>query len=70
MMNCLSESNTTKHLLTVHLFKTKNIFYYTLLFLVLLALFIKLLEYILKKKKISEKIMITNKKNFENYFKN
>ena len=27
MMNCLSESNFTKHLLTVYLFKTKNIFY-------------------------------------------
>ena len=25
MINCLSESNSTKHLLTVYLFKTENI---------------------------------------------
>ena len=62
MMNCLRKSNSTKHLLIVALFKTKNIFYDAYLSLVLklrsskiialivlIALFRKLLRYILKK---------------------
>ena len=54
--NCLSESNSMKHLLTVCLFNTESIFCNAYLdfilktkFLVLIALFRKLLLYILRK---------------------
>ena len=79
MLNCLSESNSTKHLLTVYLFKMKNIFYHACFnfvlkleaaqkFLVLLVLFKKLLAYILKKKK--GKNYDQSQKKFESYLKN
>ena len=75
----LSESNSTKHLLTVYLFKMKNIFYHACFnfvlkleaaqkFLVLLVLFKKLLAYILKKKK--GKNYDQSQKKFESYLKN
>ena len=80
MLNCLSESNSMKHLLTVYLFKNKK---YILLclpqfcsevgqkrkYLVLIALFRKLVVYILKKEN-KWKNYDQSKTKFQNYFKN
>ena len=80
MLNCLTESNSMKHFLTVYLFKNEK---YILLYLpqscsevgsktkylVLIALFRKLLVHILKKVN-KWKNYDQSQKKFQNYFKN